>query len=126
MFTKEVELTRFMGRKKPFQHQPPEQLGEHENGQEEVGLARNPANSIERETAARHDHVDVWMMRHRAGGASSTRRRAPGVQDGRDGDPRAHVLRVCSDPDRGLGRDLEQQIVNHGLVLISDISDWPG
>ena len=49
--------------------------------------------------------------------------RAPGVQDGRDGDLRTQMLRVGRDRDRGFGRRLEQQIVDHALVLVGDIGD---
>ena len=50
-------------------------------------------------------------------------RRAPGVEHGGDADPGAEMLGVGGDRERGLGRRLEQQIVDHGLVLIGDIGD---
>ena len=41
--------------------------------QEEAGAARHPALAVERDAAARHDHVDVRVMGHG---------RAPAVQHG--------------------------------------------
>ena len=54
--------------------------------------------------------------------------RAPGVQHGRDTDPRAEALGVVGlqptglsrggNGDQGLGRDLEQQVIDDRLVLL--------
>ena len=49
---------------------------------------------IRRQTAARHDHVHMRMMRHG---------RAPGVQHRGDGDPGAQVLGVGGNRQHGLG-----------------------
>ena len=46
------------------------------------------------------------MMRHG---------RAPGVQHGGDADPGAEVLGIGGDRERGLGRRLEQEVVDHRL-----------
>ena len=97
-----------------LQHQAPEQLGEHQHRQEEVGPGGDPALAIRRETAAGHDHVHVRMMRHG---------RAPGVQHRGDGDPGAQMLRVGGDREHGLGRGLEQQVVDHRLVGVGDVAD---
>src|SRR5947208_771511 len=64
--------------------------------------ARDPALAIKRDAAARHDHVYVWMMRHR---------RAPGVEHGGDADGSAYVLWIGRDCEHGLGCGLEQQVV---------------
>jgi len=50
-------------------------------------------------------------------------RRAPGVEDGKDTDAGAKVLGIGRDGDHGLGRGLEQDVVDHGLVLVGDVSD---
>jgi hypothetical protein len=50
-------------------------------------------------------------------------RRAPGVEYGRDTDAGAEMFRIGCDRENGLARCLEQQIVNHRFVLISDVSD---
>jgi hypothetical protein len=38
-------------------------------------------------------------------------------------DPGVEMLGVAGDRDRGLGRSLEQEIVDHGLVLVRDVGD---
>ena len=40
-----------------------------------------------------------------------------------DADVGAQVLGVGRDGDQGLGRGLEQQVVNDGLVLVGDVGD---
>lgn len=70
--------------------------------------------SIERNAAARHDAVDVRVVRER---------RAPGMKHRRQADPGAEVLRVGGDGEERLGRDLEQDVVDHGLVVIGDVAD---
>ncbi len=50
-------------------------------------------------------------------------RRAPGVQHGGDAYSGAEMLGIGCDRDQRLGRGLEQQIVNHRLVLVGDIGD---
>ena len=52
-------------------------------------------------------------------------RRAPGVEHGGDADAGAQVLGIGRDREGGLGRCLEQQIVDRGLVLVGDIGDRP-
>ena len=103
-----------MGGDQLLQEQPAEQAREHAHGQEEAGPARHPALAVERDAAARHDHVDVRVMGHR---------RAPGVQHGGDADAGAEVLGIGGDRDQGLGRGLEQEIVDHRLVLVGDVGD---
>ena len=50
-------------------------------------------------------------------------RRAPGVEHRGDADAGAEVLGVGRDGGHGLGRDREQDVVDHGLVLVGDIRD---
>src|SRR5713101_60946 len=50
-------------------------------------------------------------------------RRAPAVQDRGEADAGAEVLRVGGDGDERLGRGLEQDVVDHGLVLVGDVGD---
>ena len=45
------------------------------------------------------------------------------MQHGQDADAGAEVLGVGRDRDQRLGRGLEQQIVDHGLVLVGDVGD---
>ena len=48
------------------------------------------------------------------------------MQDGGDADPGAEMLGVGGNRQHGLGRRLEQQIVDHGLVLVGDGADLGG
>jgi len=50
-------------------------------------------------------------------------RRAPGVEDGEDADAGAEVFGIGRDGDHSLGRGLEQDVVDHGLVLVGDVGD---
>ena len=47
----------------------------------------------------------------------------PGVQHRHEADASAEMLGICRDCERGLGRGFEQQVVDHGLVLIGDGGD---
>ena len=43
-----------------------------------------------------------------------------------EADPHAQALGVGRDREHGLGRGLEQEIVDHGLVLVGDVGDLGG
>jgi hypothetical protein len=103
----EVQLAGGLQLEQPGQEQPSKQLAEDPHRQQEGRPRRDPALAVEREAAARHDHVDVRMVRHR---------RPPGVEHGGDADARAEVARVGGDGQHGLRRGLEQQIVDRRLV----------
>ena len=45
------------------------------------------------------------------------------MEDGGDADAGAEVLGIGRDCEHGLGRGLEQQVVDDGLVLVGDIGD---
>ena len=68
--------------------EPAKETRQHTHGQEEAGLAGDPARTVRRQAAAGHDDVDVRMMGER---------RAPGVQHGGEADARAQMLRVGGD-----------------------------
>ena len=116
MIAEELQLAGLVSGDELLQEQPAEQAREHAHREEEARPARDPALAVERDAAARHDHVHVRMVGER---------RAPGMQDGQDADAGAEVLGVGRDRDQRLGRGLEQQIVDHGLVLIGDVGDRP-
>ena len=46
-----------------------------------------------------------------------------GMEHGGDADPGAQMLGIGGDGERGLGRGPEQQIIDHGLVLVGDVGD---
>jgi hypothetical protein len=97
-----------------LQEQPAEQSREDPDRQEEPGPAGDPALAIRRDAAAWHDDVEVWVV---------GQCRAPGVEHGGQADPGAEMLRVGRNGDERLGRRLEQQVVDDGLVLVGDVAD---
>jgi hypothetical protein len=56
----------------------------------------------------------MWMMRQR---------RAPSVQHQRRADLRAQMLGIGGDGAQSFGRDIKQQAIDHGLVVIRDFTD---
>ena len=114
VIAEELQVAELVCGKESLQKQPSEQAREHAHRQEEAGPARHPTLAVERDAAARHDHMDMRMMGER---------RAPGMENRGDADAGAEVLGVGRDNDQGLGRGLEQQVVDDGLVLIGDIGD---
>ena len=100
-----------VGLDKAGQEEPPEQAGQHPDRQQKAGPTGDPACPVERDPAARHDHVDVRMVGHR---------RAPGVQHRGGADPGAEVLGIGGDGEQSLGRGAEQQVVDNRLVLVGD------
>ncbi len=110
----EAQAPGAVGGRQLFQEQAPEQAREHAHGQEEAGPAGDPALAVGRDAAARHDAVDVRVM---------GQRRAPGVEHGGEADAGAEVLGVGGDGDQGLGGGLEQDVVDHRLVVIGDVGD---
>ena len=98
----------------PGQEQATEQLAEHAHRQQEGRARRNPTLPVQRQSATRHDHVDVRVMGHR---------RTPGVQDGGDTDAGAQMLWVGGDGGYRFRRRLEQQPVDRRLVLPRDVGN---
>ena len=82
---------------------PSTRTGRRKAGRDDI--QRLPSSD---DAAARHDHVDVRVVGHR---------RAPGVQHGGDADAGAEMLRIGGDGQHRLGRRLEQQVVDHRLVV---------
>ena len=62
--------------------QPAEQARQHADWEEEAGPARHPVLAVERDAAARHDHMDMRMMGER---------RAPGTENRGDADAGAEM-----------------------------------
>ena len=114
MTAEELQVAGFVDRDQLLQEQPAKQAREHTHWQEEARPARHPALAIERDAAARHDHVHVRMMGH--GGP-------PGMEDRGDADAGAEVFWVGRDRDQGLGRCLKQDIVDDGLVRVGDVGN---
>ena len=111
----ELELPGAVSGGELLQDQPAEQAREHTDVEEKVGSAGDPARTIERDAAARHDHMDMRMV---------IERRAPGMEDREHTDTGAEVLGIGRDGNHGLGRGLEQDVVDRGLVLVGDVGDF--
>ncbi len=114
MRAKESQATGGVGDDELFQKQSAEQPRQHAHRQEEAGPAGYPALTVQGDAAARDDHVNMRMVGER---------RPPCVQHGGHADPRAQMFWVGGDRDQRLGGGLEQQVVNHGLVLMGDVAD---
>ena len=110
----EGELAGFVQRDQSGQEQSTEKRAQHPHRQQERRTRRYPPPPVERDAAARHDHVDMRMMGHR---------RAPGVQHGDNADPGAEMARIGRDRHHRLRRRSEQQIVDDRLVLPGDVGD---
>ncbi len=110
----EVQGAGVEGGGQTFEEQASEQPGERFDGQEEVWSAGDPARAIGREAAARHDAVDVGMVRQRL---------SSGVEDGHDADPGAEPAWIGGERRHRLGGGFEQDRINDGLVLKGDRGD---
>ena len=106
----ELEAVGLVRRREHLQEEPAEQPRKHANGEEEGRPACDPALALVAQAAARHDHVHVRMVGHC---------RAPAVQHGGDADPGAEMSGIGCDRERGLGRRLEQEIVDHGTAVMT-------
>ena len=100
--------------REPFEKQAAEETRQNAHGEEEAGLAGDPASAVRRQAAAGNDDVNMRMM---------GKRRTPGVEHGGEADARAEMLGVGGDGDQRLGRRPEQEVVEGGLVLERDRAD---
>ena len=96
------------------EEQPAEQLAEDAHWQKERWSRGDPALPIECDSAARHNHVHMGMMRQC---------RSPRVEDGGDANTRAQVTGIGSDRQHRLGRRVEQQVIDDSLVVEGDVGD---
>ena len=103
-----------MGISQRRQKEPAEQAGQHAHRQQEARSAGYPARAVERDPAARHDHVNVRMVGHC---------RAPAVQHGGGAHVRAEMLGIGGDCEQGFGGRAKQHVVHHRLVLVGDRGD---
>ena len=113
----ELQLSGFVQPDQAFKNEAPVQAGQNPDGEEEIPAAGDPTGAIDRQATARHDHVDMRVVRHR---------RTPGVKHGCDTDPGAEVLWIGCDPDHRVRARPHQQIVDLPLVLMRDIRDGLG
>jgi hypothetical protein len=113
MGVEELQLAGVVRMHEHRQHLAAEQARQHVDMEEEVGARGDPLRVIEREPSARHDHMHVRVMGEC---------RTPGVQHGGDTDPRTEALGIGGNSQRCLGRCLHQQVEDHTLVLVGDVT----
>src|SRR6516162_7731995 len=114
MLAEELQFAGGVRDDKLLQEQPAEQGRENLYREEVMGPAGDPTFTVERESATRHNHVDMRMM---------VERRTPGMEDGEEADAGAEVAGVGRDRQHRLRRSLKQQIVDHGFILIGDVGN---
>ena len=115
----ESEFTAIKGLSQQFKKQAPKQPGQHPYWQEEARLARYPLLRVGRYPSARYDAVQVRMMQQVL---------APRMQYCDKADLSAKMLGVSGNGAQRLGGGLEQDVVDHRLVLKRDGCDflWDG
>ena len=113
MGVEELQLAVIVRRHEHRQHLAAEHARQHIDVDEEVGARGDPSRAVERDPSTRHDHVHVRMMGEC---------RAPGVKHRGDADPCAEALGIGGDGERGVGRCLHQQVIDHALVLVGDVT----
>src|SRR5262249_39269703 len=87
---------------------------EHPHGQKEPRPTPDPALPIRREPAARHHAMQMRVMHEVL---------SPGMQDREEADLGTEMFGVRADGAQGLGGGGEEQVIDHGLVLIGDGRD---
>jgi hypothetical protein len=110
----EVELADVEGILQLSQEQPTEQTCEHSHRQEEAWSASDPTCAVERGSAAGNDTMDVRMVLQGL---------APGVENHGRAELGAEMSRIGGDGGERLGRRVEQDRVDKGLVLEGDLAD---
>jgi hypothetical protein len=104
----EAEIAGCEGGAELIEEQPAEEAREYTHRQEEAGSAADPARSIRRRAAARHDAMNMGMMLQGL---------APSVKHGDQANLRTEVPGVGGDRSERLGRGSEQDGVDRLLVL---------
>jgi len=110
----EPELTRLERRLEAGQEKPAVETRQHLYRQKEARAAADPAGPVGRWPTTRHDAVDMGMMMQVL---------SPGVQDGHQPDLGAEMPGIGSDDAQRLGGDGEQDAIDHGLIVESDLCD---
>jgi hypothetical protein len=114
VFAEEAQLAPAIGGLQLFEEASAEQAREYAHWKKETWLARYPPASVRRQPATGNDPMHMGMMRKRG---------APGMQDERGADLCPEMLRIGGDGAQRLSRDIEQQPVDDGLVVIRNCAD---
>jgi hypothetical protein len=115
----ESEFTAIKGLSQQFKKQAPKQPGQNPHWQEEARLARYPLLRLQRQPSAGHDAVQMRVMQQVL---------APRMQYCNKAHLSAKMLRISRYGAQRLGGGLEQDVVDHSLVLKRDGCDflWDG
>src|SRR5215467_1552778 len=97
-----------------LQEQSTKEMGQNPDGAEEIRPARNPPLAIGGQAATGHDTMQVRV---------ELEVRPPAVQDRKEADLCPQVLRVSRDRLQGFRRGLEENVIDHLLVLIGNRGD---
>ncbi len=97
-----------------FEEAPAKQPREYAHWKEEARPARYPPASVRRQAATGNDAMHMRMV---------CERRAPGMQDECGTDLRSEMPGIGGDGAQRFGRDIEQQPVDDGLVVIRNRAD---
>lgn len=100
--TRELKCAAFIRLDKALDKEMFKAFAEHLHGQEEVRAGVDPATAIGGKAAGRDDAVDVGVMGEVL---------RPGMEDGGEANVGAEMTRVGRDIEEGLGRSMEQEIV---------------
>jgi hypothetical protein len=88
---------------------------EHLDRQEETVARRDPAGVVGSEASGSSHAVDVWMKLQAL---------IPTMEHAEEADLRAQVAGIASDLEQGRGTGLEEQVVDHTLVLERERSEF--
>src|SRR5712671_4196636 len=105
-----MQLTGIECGREPFENEPPEQTREH-TWRKKSRFAGNPTLAVGREAPTWDDAMRMRMVMEVV---------TPTVQNCRDADVSPEVLGISSNEGESLGRSLQQQAIDDGLVLIGD------
>ncbi len=110
----------------PFDKQAPEQPRQNLYGREEPRAAGNPTGAIRRQSATRHDDMDMWVVRHRRARRVEDAPPARCVQHAGHTDLGTKVFWICGNGHHRCRRCLEEQPAHRILVLMRDLRDLGG
>lgn len=96
-----------------LEKQTAEQAGKHTHRQKEAGAAGFPLQ-VGTDTAAGDDEVDMGVMQQVL---------SPGMEDAEEADFGPQEFRIACDRQQSLGSRLEENAVNHALVVKGDAGD---
>jgi hypothetical protein len=111
---KELQFTGFECCRQTLEKQVLEHAREHANGKKGSWPAGDPTLAVRRNAATRNDAVNVRVV---------MKVLTPCVQNSGDADVGTKMPVIGGNDGQGLGRGLEQQSIDFGLILVGDCAD---